>query len=142
MSGARPLRESDMTSSTTHIYLNPVRTDRVTAFEQFLAVVHEAVDAQRPDLAGRWQVLKATAPESGDPGLTTYAFLFDGGDLETDWDLEVLLPAHFGAEEAERLMSAAADTFAPYHDWVAALGDHDGDMPQVGWTFTSHAGGA
>ena len=26
-------------------------------------------------------------------GVTTYAFIFDGGDLDTDWELNVLMPA-------------------------------------------------
>ena len=70
------------------------RADRVAAFEEFLVKVQQAVEAQRPDLEGRWRVLKAT--EAGD--VTTYAFIFEGGDLEADWDLRTLMPAHYGAE--------------------------------------------
>jgi hypothetical protein len=135
--GATGSLGSEMTNSTTHIYLNPIRTDRVNDFEQFLEVVKVAVDAQRPDLSNRWQVLRATGPGEAAAGVTTYAFIFDGGDLDTDWELSVLLPAHYGAEEAERLMSEAAGTFATFQDWVAGLGEHDDEFPQVGWTFES-----
>ena len=125
-----------MTGSTVHIYLNPVRADRAAAFEQFLEMTDQAVSAQRPELASRWQVLKAVAPEPADPNVITYAFLFDGGDLDADWDLDVLLPAHYGAEEAGRMLAAWSDTFATYGEWVAALGDHDDGITQVGWTFS------
>ena len=118
----------------THLYLNPIRTDRVAAFEEFLVKVQQAVEAQRPDLEGRWRVLKAT--EAGD--VTTYAFIFDGGDLEADWDLRTLMPAHYGADEADRLLSEAENTFAPFRAWVATLGDHDDDATQIGWTFAPH----
>jgi hypothetical protein len=128
-----------MTNSTTHIYLNPIRTDRVNDFEQFLDAVKVAVDAQRPDLSGRWQVLRETVPDNAATGVTTYAFIFDGGDLNTDWELNVLLPSHYGDEEAEHLMSGAAGTFATFQDWVAALGEHEDGMPQVGWTFEKYA---
>ena len=119
----------------THIYLNPIRTDRVAAFEEFLVKVQEAVAAQRPDLEGRWQVLKAT--EAGD--VTTYAFIFDGGDLAADWELGTLMPAHYGADEASRLLSEAETTYAPFREWVSTLGDHDDGMTQIGWTFAPHA---
>ena len=36
-----------MTNSTTHIYLNPIRSDRVEDFERFLEMVRVAVDEQR-----------------------------------------------------------------------------------------------
>ena len=120
----------------THLYLNPIRTDRVAAFEEFLVKVQQAVEAQRPDLEGRWRVLKST--ETLD--VTTYAFIFDGGDLEADWDLRTLMPAHYGADTADRLLSEAESTFAPFREWVATLGDHDHhDMTQIGWTFAPHA---
>jgi hypothetical protein len=32
----------------THIYLNPIRTDRVAAFEEFLVKVQQAVAAHDP----------------------------------------------------------------------------------------------
>ena len=132
--GPRHLRH-DRAMTMTHIYLNPIRTDRVAAFEEFLVKVQEAVAAQRPDLEGRWQALKAT--EAGD--ITTYAFIFDGGDLEADWELETLMPAHYGADEANRLMREAEKTYAPFRQWVATLGDHDDDdMTQIGWTFAPH----
>ena len=127
-----------MTSSTTHIYLNPIRSDRVEDFERFLEVVRVAVDAQRPDLRDRWQVLRAAGPGDKDSGVTTYAFIFDGGDRDADWELNVLMPAQYGQEEAERLMSEAAGTYATFQDWVASLGAHDQEHPQIGWTFEAH----
>jgi hypothetical protein len=62
-------------------------------------------------------VLKAT--EAGD--VTTYAFIFDGGDLDADWELRTLMPAHYGSDEADRLLSEAEDTYAPFREWVATL---------------------
>jgi len=122
-------------TNSTHIYLNPVRTDRVEDFERFLEVVKVAVDGQRPELSGRWQVLRAMGADDGNSGVTTYAFIFDGGDLDADWELGVLMPAQYGAEEAQRLMSEAAGTFATFQDWVTSLGEPDQDFPQVGWSF-------
>ena len=126
-----------MSDHLTHIYLNPVRADRADDFEEFLAdFVAPAVAAQRPQLVDRWQVLKATTPESGDPGVVTYAFIFEGGDLTDDWDLNVLLPPQYGQEEADRLLAAWATTFAPVRSWVAALRPDEDEAPQIGWTFT------
>ena len=125
-----------MSDSTIHMYLNPVRADRVAAFEEFLDKVDGAMRSDRPDLVGRWQVLKATEPEEADQGVITYAFVFQGGDLDADWDLTVLLPAHFGAEEAERMLREWGENFVPFRDWVAALGSPDDEITQVGWTFS------
>jgi hypothetical protein len=124
-----------MFEQTTHIYLNPVRVDQAEAFEKFLTdVVVPAVAAHRPHLVDRWRVLKASGPEPADDAVITYAFVFDGGELD-DWDLGTLLPAQYGDEEASRLLATWAATFAPYQSWIAALGDHEEETPQVGWTF-------
>jgi hypothetical protein len=127
-----------MFDQQTHIYLNPVAVDRAEEFETFLfEVVAPALAAQRPELVDRWRVLKATAPETADPSVVTYAFLFDGGDLAEDWDLDKLLPAHYGQEEAERLGSAWMECFAPFQNWVDAVASRGRHEPQVGWTFTT-----
>ena len=120
----------------THLYLNPVQAHRADEFERFLAdIVAPAVAAQRPHLADRWEVLRATVPEPADPDIVTYAFILEGGDLTRDWDLEVLLTAQYGGEEARRLLDEWAATFAPFRSWVAALGDREAPG-QVGWSFT------
>lgn len=124
-----------MFEQTTHIYLNPVQAGQVDAFERFLAdVVVPTLAKHRPDLVGRWRVLRATAPEPADSAVITYAFVFDGGDL-ADWDLDTLLPAELGEQEAERQLAEWASTFVSYRRWVAALGDHPDEPTQVGWTF-------
>lgn len=126
-----------MFDQRTHIYLNPVAADRAEEFERFLLeVAAPAVRAQRPDLADRWRLLRAEAPEPEDPSVVTYVMIFDGGDLEQDWELDKLLPAHYGAEEAERLAGPWLDSFAPLQQWLDALAARDGQDPQVGWTFT------
>jgi hypothetical protein len=118
---------------TTHLFLNPVRTDRVEDFERFLVeTVVPAVRAQRPELDGRWRVLKAAEPDTDD--VVTYIFIFDGGTLD-DWELDDILPAHYGADEAQRLLDGWMGTFAPRSSWAAALGVGEG--PQVGWTFST-----
>jgi hypothetical protein len=120
---------------TTHIYLNPVQAEHADAFERFLAeVVVPTVAKHRPDLVGRWRVLRATAAEPADDAVITYAFVFDGGEL-ADWDLNTLIPAEYGEQEAQRRLAEWASTFVPYQQWVAALGDHPDEPTQVGWTF-------
>ena len=127
-----------MSRQPTHIYLNPVASEKADEFEKFLVdVVVPAIRAQRPDLDGRWQVLKPVAPEATDGSICTYAFVFDGGSLEDDWELDNVLPAHYGDEEADRLLSAWLDTFVPLSRWLASLSVDDVDAPQVGWTFTT-----
>ena len=75
-----------------HLVLNPVRADRADDFERFLVEsVAPALRAERPDLDGRWRVLRSTQPSDG---VVTYAFIFEGGSLAEHWELDVLLPAH------------------------------------------------
>ena len=116
-----------------HLGLNPVRSDRTEDFERFLAeVVVPAVRAQRPDLDGRWRVMRASEP-AGD--VVTYAFMFDGGSLMQDWDLGILLPAHYGQDEADRLIREWGDTFAPLDAWAEAAVSAGGDSNQMVWTM-------
>ena len=116
-----------------HLGLNPVRLDRAQDFERFLAeVVTPAVRAQRPDLDGRWRVMRASEP-SGD--VVTYAFMLEGGSLAQDWELGILLPAHYGQEEADRLMGDWVDTFAPLDTWAEAAVSAGRDSNQMVWTM-------
>ena len=116
-----------------HLGLNPVRSDRAEDFERFLAeVVVPAVRAQRPDLDGRWRVMRASEP-AGD--VVTYAFMFDGGSLMQDWDLGILLPGHYGQDEAERLIREWGDTFAPLDTWAEAAVSAGRDTNQMVWTM-------
>lgn len=126
-----------MFEQPTHIYLNPVASDRTGDFERFLTeVVVPAVRAQRPELEGRWHVLKAEGAGGSDGSVATYAFVFDGGSLDDDWELEDLIPAHYGEEEGQRLLSSWLGTFVPMAQWLATLSDAD-TGPQLGWTFTA-----
>jgi hypothetical protein len=121
-------------SEQLHLGLNPVRSDRTEDFERFLAeVVVPAVRAQRPDLDGRWRVMRTSRP-SGD--VVTYVFMLEGGSLADDWELNVLLPAHFGKEEADRLMSDWVETFAPLEAWTDAALASGRDSGQVALTLT------
>ena len=129
-----------MSGQQTHIYLTPVSADRADEFERFLLeVVAPAVAAQRPHLAGRWRLLRPSQAESADGTVLTYAFLFDGGDLDEDWDLAKLLPLHYGQEEAEQLLQGWTAMFVPYRRWITAMGEPDEDIAQPGWTFTAVA---
>lgn len=117
-----------------HLGLNPVRSDRTEEFERFLAeVVVPAVRAQRPDLDGRWRVMRTSQPSED---VVTYVFMLEGGSLAEDWELNVLLPAHFGKEEAERLIGDWVETFAPLEAWTDAALASGRDSGQVALTLT------
>ncbi len=127
-----------MFGEQTHLYLNPVRADRAEDFERFLLdVVEPAIKAQRPDLLGRWQILTPAQPESADNGLLTYALLFDGGDLEEDWELSRLLRRHCGQDVAERLIQDWLANLVPYQPGITSMGDPETDITQPGRTFTT-----
>src|SRR5215217_3532364 len=112
-----------------HLGLNPVRADRADDFERFLVeVVAPAVRAERPDLEGHWRVLRSTEPSDG---VVTYAFMLEGGSLAEDWELDVLLPAHYGKEEADRLTGEWLGTFAPLDTWAEAVVSSGRDANQV-----------
>lgn len=116
-----------------HLGLNPVRSDRAEDFERFLAdVVVPAVRAQRPDLDGRWRVMRSR--EQSDD-VVTYVIMLEGGSLTEDWELEVLLPAHYGKEEADRLIGDWAETFAPLDAWAEAAASAGRDSNQMMWTL-------
>jgi hypothetical protein len=116
-----------------HVGLNPVQADRAEDYERFLAeVVAPAVRAQRPDLDGRWRLMRSTEPSNG---VVTYAFMLEGGTLAEDWELDVLLPAHYGAEEAERLITEWVETFAPLDAWAEAAVSSGRESNQVVWTM-------
>ena len=127
-----------MPDEQTHLYLTPVSADRADEFEPFLLdVAAPAVAAKRPDLVGRWRLLRPSRAEAADDTVLTYAFLFDGGDPEQDWDLSKLLPLHYGQEEADRLLQGWTATFVPYRRWITAIGEPDEDLAQPGWTFNT-----
>ena len=116
-----------------HLVLQPVRADRADDFERFLRdVVVPAVRAQRPDLEGRWRAMRSSGPSDD---VITYAFILDGGSLEDDWELDRLVPAHFGADEAARLFSDWGQTFAPLDPWAEAAASAGRESNQVVWTL-------
>jgi hypothetical protein len=116
-----------------HLVMTPVREDRAASFERFLgAVVAPAVAAQRPDLSDRWQVLRA---EGVVAGAVAFVFLLHGGSLAEDWELDVLLPAHYGQEETDRLAGEWADTFAQLQPWADATVALGIAANQLAWTL-------
>jgi hypothetical protein len=122
-----------MFDDTTHVYLTLVSADRADDFDRFLGeVVMPAVDACRPELSGRWRALR---PDTPDGDVVTYVFLFDGGDLAKDWDLEPIFAEHFGAEQARRYLEQWNDLTVPVRHWADGL--EDSDSGQIGWTCTS-----
>jgi hypothetical protein len=122
-----------MMTEQLHLALNPVRSDRAEDFERFLAeVVVPAVRAQRPDLDGRWRVMRTSTPAAD---VVTYFFLFEGGSLAEDWELGVLLPAHYGEEEAKRLIGDWVETFSPLDAWAEAAVSSKQDSNQLEWTL-------
>ena len=117
-----------------HLVMTPVREARAADFERFLTeVVGPAIDARRPDLSDRWQVLRAAGSVAG---AVTFVLLLRGGSLMGDWDLDALLATHYGEEGADRLAREWGDTFAeltPWADATAALGQA---ANQLAWTLT------
>jgi hypothetical protein len=105
----------------THIAINPVLANRVEDFEEWLRhVVVPAIDRHRPELTGRWRVLRATEP---DDGVIVYTFVAQGGTLD-EWELEPILRDALGQDGADRELSAFSQmlkeeqrgwSFAPLH---------------------------
>lgn len=125
-----------MSDQQIHIYLNSVAVDRSAEFEKFLSdTVEPLVQETRPDLVGKYRYLRATRPDSDKRAVVTYAFIFDGGNLEEDWELHRLLSPRYGDQEAERLLDEWGRTFVPLEQWLAALGERADESGQIGWTF-------
>lgn len=68
-------------------------------------------------------------------GVVTYAFLLEGGSLEEDWELGLVVPAHYGQDEAERLFGSWSETFAPLDPWAAAAVSSGRETNQVAWSL-------
>ena len=125
-------------SDQLHVVLHPVRAERAGDFERFVTdVVAPAVLAQRPDLDGRWRVLRTGEAVNG---VVTFAFLLEGGSLTEDWELGVILPARHGEEEANRLFAEWVETFAPLAPWAKAAVAAGQESNQVVWTLEPLAG--
>ena len=85
-------------SPQTLIVINAVLADRVDDFEEWLrSVATPAIRDQRPDLDGRWRVLRAT---EADDDAVIFAFVCEGGVPE-DWDLLPVLEHALGRAAAE-----------------------------------------
>jgi hypothetical protein len=121
-------------SDQLHVVLQPVHAERADDFERFATeVVAPAMRAQRPDFAERWRVMRAAAPDNG---TVTYAFLLEGGRPE-DWELEPLLAAHYGQEEATRLLADWSETLAPLAPWAESAVAEGEESNQVVWSLES-----
>ena len=57
--------------------------------------------------------------------------------MTDDWDLGVVLPAHYGEQEAERLFTEWGETFAPLTVWADAAVSVGQQSNQVVWTLES-----
>lgn len=115
-----------------HVVLTPVREERAADFEDFLAnTVSPAVKAQRPELNGRWEVLRSTTSAGG---TVTYVFLLRGGSLDDDWELDRLLPAHYGQEDSERLVADWVETFSALGPWAESAVKEGEEANQLAWT--------
>lgn len=116
-----------------HVVLQPVKAERARDFERFVTeVVAPAVEAERTDLSPRWRVMRSSEAANG---IVTFAFLLEGGSLTEDWELDALLSAHYGQQEAQRLMEDWANTFAPLTDWADAAVSAGQESNQVVWTL-------
>jgi hypothetical protein len=92
-------------SPPTLIAINAVLADRVGDFKEWLgSVVVPAIRDQRPDLDGRWRVLRATET---DDDVVVFAFVCEGGVPE-DWDLRPYLEKALGPAEADRALERFA----------------------------------
>ena len=95
-----------LTAEPTLIAVNPVLADRADDFEEWLrTVVVPAVRAHRPEMEGRWQVLRSAV---ADDGVVPFVFLFTGGS-PADWDLQPLLEQAHGAGGAARALAAMGE---------------------------------
>jgi hypothetical protein len=122
-------------SDQMHVVLQPVHAERAGDFERFVTdVIAPAVRAQRPDLDQRWRTMRSSETANG---VVTFAFLLEGGSLAEDWELGLVLPAHYGEQEAERLFEAWAETFAPLTPWAEAAVSAGQESNQVVWTLES-----
>ena len=119
-------------SDQLHVVLQPVRAERADDFERFLSeVVTPAVHAQRPDLGQRWRVLRSVESSKG---VVTFVVLLEGGSTE-DWELDELIPAHYGEQEAKRLMAEWSETFAPLTPWADDAVSAGEESNQLAWTL-------
>lgn len=122
-------------SDQLHVVLHPVQAERADDFERFVTeVVTPAVKAQRPDLDGRWRFMRSSEIANG---VVTFAFLLEGGSLTEDWELDLVITAQYGKEEAERLFGEWASTFAPLGPWAEAAVSAGQESNQVVWTLES-----
>ena len=120
-------------SDQLHVILQPVQAERADDFERFLSdVVAPAVQARRPELGPRWRVLRSVETSQG---VATFVILLEGGSLTEDWELDELLPAHFGEQEAQRLMAEWVETFAPLHSWAEDAVSTGQENNQLVWTL-------
>lgn len=101
----------------THVYINPIKTDRSDEWESFTrSVIMPVVASQRPELLNRVRLLRADDQEDG---ATMFAFLFEGGDID-DFDLEPLFAAEYGEHQGAERLQEWQEMFA---------------RDQYGWTF-------
>src|SRR3954462_8505916 len=86
----------------TLIAINRVLADRADEFEAWLrTVVVPAMTDHRPNLYGRWRVLRTTEAAAG---AVVFAFVCEGGPPE-DWELYPGLEEARASEGAEKVLA-------------------------------------
>jgi DNA-binding CsgD family transcriptional regulator len=105
-------------SDPSSITVTPVLADRADDFQRWLrTVVVPAARAHHPDVEGRWLVSRSAVT---DDGVVPFVFLFTGDD-PTVWDLRPLLEQAYGADAADRQMTAFLEMLKGEQvEWAAA----------------------
>jgi hypothetical protein len=100
------------------VAINPVIAGRADDFEDWLrTIVVPAVREHRPELEGRWEVLRATEE---DDDTVIFTFIFRGGD-PSDWHLEPLLEQALGSDGAQRAMARLSGMMKrEQYGWILA----------------------
>ena len=105
-----------MEPELTLIALNDVLADRADEFEEWLrTVVVPASNERRPQIRGRYRVLRATEVEDG---VVVFAFVCVGGRLE-DYELDPILEETLGPDGAgDALATFAGMLRGGQRSWV------------------------
>jgi hypothetical protein len=126
-----------VTTEQSFLILNPVRTERAEDFERYVReVIGPAVGAQQPAMLSKVRLWRASEPEPGATGILIYAFVVEGASSWEDLNLAPLFSAHYGDDEAGRLLKQFDEFFVDHGTWVESWSAHEvgeENGPQYGW---------